>query len=160
MPRPEERRVVKASEVFARLQEDMRSLNSSILIITQKMKYLVRNEKILGRNLIVLHRKIKFLEERIGSGQAGFPGSATGSAAIADVLQRLEETNKKALELQIQLQEMQQNIASKDDLQEMRYEIDSINPLQFVTLEQVKSLVKEKGGGKANSAQEKARKKK
>ena len=52
---------VKASLLLGRLQQDVRSLNSSILIITQKMKYLVRNEKILGRNLIVLNKKLKAL---------------------------------------------------------------------------------------------------
>ena len=43
---------------------DIQALNASILILTQKMNYVVRNEKILGRNLMVLNKKIKVIEQR------------------------------------------------------------------------------------------------
>ena len=55
----------KAASLLLQLREDIRSLNSSILIISQKMKYLVRNEKILGRNLIVLNNQVIYEESTI-----------------------------------------------------------------------------------------------
>jgi len=129
--------------LLGRLREDTRSLNSSILIITQKMKYVVRNEKILGRNLIVLNKKLKALEEKLVSGQ--FASKSTGggdsSDQVQNLLEKLEESNKKIAELQANLMELKEYAASKEELQEMHYVVDSINPLQFVTLDQAKDLI-------------------
>ncbi len=134
-----ERRTVKASVLLSRLREDVRSLNSSILIITQKMKYVVRNEKILGRNLIVLNKKLRGLEERIATGQV--PGGGAGGQQMQDLEQRLHESSQRVAELEATLQQLSESAASKEELQEMHYVVDSINPLQFVTLEQVKDLL-------------------
>ncbi len=133
---------MKASVLLGRLQQDVRSLNSSILIITQKMKYVVRNEKILGRNLIVLNKKLKGLEEKIVSGQIG--GPAKGSQDVSELEKKLEASNQLLAELQVQLTQLSESAASKEELQEMHYVVDSINPLKFVTLEQAKDLVAEK----------------
>ena len=158
MPREEERRPVKASFLLARMQDDIRSLNSSILIITEKMKYLVRNEKILGRNLIVLHKKLKALEEKFGLAQAG-TGTGFGSGAIAagsaesqQLALALEEISGKLAELQAEVQSMRENMASKEELKEMHYVVESINPLQFATLDQVKEML---GARKAKPAKKK-----
>ncbi|MCX6799121.1 MAG: hypothetical protein NTW59_03435 [Candidatus Diapherotrites archaeon] len=160
MPRPEQGKVVKVSEVFYRLQEDIRSLNSSVLIITQKMRYIVRNEKILGRNLIVLHRKLKDFESQAALGQtSGGAGGVPGSISLDIVMQKLEELNKRAVELQVQLQDLQQNAATKDELQEMRYVINTINPLQFATLEQVKEMLGRKAGSTGGVKPERKKKK-
>jgi len=139
--------------VFAsNLQGDIRSLNSSILIITQKMKYIVRNEKILGRNLIVLNRKLRALEERFSGGLPGQPGS---QELPADLALRLEEMGQKLAEMQAQLQQLGESAASKEELHEMHYVIDSINPLEFVTIDQAKDLL----AGKKVSPREIKRKK-
>jgi len=136
---PQNRKPVKASFLLNRLREDVRSLNSSILVITQKMKYVVRNEKILGRNLIVLNKKLNGLEEKLSPGQAG--GNGAGSQQVQEILQALEETNQKVAELSARVQQLSEETASKEELQEMHYVVDSINPLQFVTLEQAKDLL-------------------
>ena len=104
------------------------------------MKYVVRNEKVLGRNLMVLNKKLKALEEKIVSGQIGGPGKV-GGEQVEELTQKLEESNKKVLELEILVQQISENMASKEELHEMHFVVDSINPLQFVTLEQAKDLV-------------------
>lgn len=132
------RKQLKGGMLLQRQQEDIRSLNSSILVITQKMKYVVRNEKILGRNLIVLNKKLKALEEKIAAGDVGAKGS---SGASPELTQKIEENERKIAELEARLQQFSESTASKEELQEMHYVVDSINPLQFVTLEQAKDLV-------------------
>jgi vacuolar-type H+-ATPase subunit I/STV1 len=132
----------KAIGVITSIREDIRSLSSSVLIITQKMKYLVRNEKILGRNLLVLNKKIKTLEERISSGEIG-AGSSLGGSDVQGLLAKLEENNKKISELQAQLTQLQEGTASQEQLQELKYIIDSINPLEFATVRQVKELIEQ-----------------
>lgn len=149
---PQQRRPMKAAVFVSNVREDIRSLNSSILIITQKMKYVVRNEKILGRNLIVLNKKLKALEERIVTGQLG---PAASTQMPADFSLNLDEMDQKLAELQAQLQQLSEGAASKEELQEMHYVIDSINPLQFVTIDQAKDLL----AGKKVSPREMKRKK-
>ena len=112
---------------------DIRALNSSILLITQKIKYIVRNEKILGRNLIVLNKKIKNLEERINS-----PKEEAGASANSEEVDLLK---KKIELLEAQISELQTNTVSKADLKELKYVIDSINPLEFTTISQVKDMI-------------------
>ena len=103
------------------------------------MKYVVRNEKILGRNLIVLNKKLKGLEEKIASGTIS--GSGASEGAVLALEEKLEESSNRILELEARLNQMSDNFATKEELQEMHYVVDSINPLQFVTLDQAKDLI-------------------
>jgi|TARA_B100002003_G_C13839687_1_gene412163 vacuolar-type H+-ATPase subunit I/STV1 len=132
----------KAATLFTQLREDMRALNSSILIISQKMKYLVRNEKILGRNLIVLNKKFKTLEEKILSGAIGSSKGGAGISVEAEA--KIENLGKQIIELQAELSSLKNGVASEEQLKEVKYVIDSINPLELATLEQVKELIDEK----------------
>lgn len=132
----------KAGTIFTQLREDIRALNSSILIISQKMKYLVRNEKILGRNLIVLNKKFKTLEEEIASGAIGASNGGSGISVEAEA--RIEDLGKQIIEIQAELSSLKNGVASEEQLKEVKYVIDSINPLELATLEQVKELIDEK----------------
>jgi len=112
---------------------DIRALNSSILLMTQKIKYIVRNEKILGRNLIVLNKKIKTLDEKITLNPQG-TGSEVNSAEV-------ESLKKQVALLEAQVEDLQGRLATKEEVKELKYVIDSINPLEFVTLDQVKEMI-------------------
>ena len=120
------------------IREDIRALNSSILLVTQKIKYLVRNEKILGRNLVVLNKKIRTLEEKVvGSPQAAVDGSGASSVEV-------ESLKKQVAILSAQLEDMRSRTATTEALKELKYIIDSINPLEFATLSQVRDLIDKK----------------
>ena len=108
------------------VREDIHALNSSILLITQKMKYLVRNEKILGRNLIVLNKKIKALEDKMQLNSTQQTGSEVSSVEV-------EQLKTKLSALEFALDDSRSRNASKEELKEVKYVIDSINPLEFVT---------------------------
>lgn len=128
------RRTVVQSGGSIDIASDIKALNSSILIISQKMKYLVRNEKILSRNLLVLSKRIKELEEMVANGSAKKSESAEDSGVIS---KRIGELNDRLFELE-------QKIPSKEELAELRYLVESINPLEFVTIKQVNELVEKK----------------
>lgn len=119
------------------IREDIRALNSSILLVTQKIKYLVRNEKILGRNLVVLNKKIKTLEERVVNSPQG---TAEGGAPSAEV----NSLKQQVALLTAQLEDLRSRTATKEELKEVKYVIDSINPLEFATLSQVRDLINKK----------------
>jgi uncharacterized protein involved in exopolysaccharide biosynthesis len=120
------------------IREDIRALNSSLLLITQKIKYLVRNEKILGRNLVVLNKKIKTLEEKVINAPA-----ATASAGGANS-EDVEALKQKISLLEAQLDDMRSRTATTEQLKELKFVIDSINPLEFATLSQVRDLIDKK----------------
>jgi len=124
------------------IREDIRALNSSLLLITQKIKYLVRNEKILGRNLVVLNKKIKTLEEKVVNAPAAVANSGANSADVDALKQKISL-------LEAQIEDMRTRTATNEQLKELKYVIDSINPLEFTTLSQVRDLIdkriKEKG---------------
>ena len=112
---------------------DIRALNSSILLMTQKIKYIVRNEKILGRNLIVLNKKIKAFDEKIALNPQG-KGEEVDSEQVSALKQQV------AL-LEAQVEDLGSRLASKEEVKELKYVIDSINPLEFATLDQVKNMI-------------------
>jgi hypothetical protein len=115
------------------VRTDIRALNSSLLLMTQKIKYIVRNEKILGRNLIVLNKKLKKLDEKTLS-PTELSGNGADSAEVAALQERIEL-------LEAQISDLQTRAALKEELKELKYVIDSINPLEFATLSQVKDLI-------------------
>ena len=132
---------------MARLQADIRALNSSVLLLSQKIQYLVRNEKILGRNLIVLSKRLKGLEADGAQGNnAGIMSEGTGKQ-LEEISKKIESHGQKLLELQNDLEDAKERSASKEELLELKYVIDAINPLEFVTQKQLAEL---KGKPKKN----------
>jgi vacuolar-type H+-ATPase subunit I/STV1 len=128
---------VQGVPVQSGIREDVRALNSSILLITQKIKYLVRNEKILGRNLVVLNKKIKTLEEKVVNNSFTQTESSVSEEEIASL-------NKKIVLLETQLEDLHSRVSTKEELKELKYVIDSINPLEFATISQVRELIDKK----------------
>lgn len=117
------------------VREDIRALNSSILLVTQKMKFLARNEKILGRNLVVLNKKIKNLEDKFSLA----PKEDSSSSDVSS--KEVSDLKQKIVLLEAQLEDLRSRTATTESLKELKYVIDSINPLEFATLSQVRDLI-------------------
>ncbi len=134
--------------VFSDVIRDIKALNSSVQIIAQKMKYLVRNEKILGRNLIVLNKKLKALEKRPSSPSAGTGISAPEMNEVKDELaavsEKLSSLGHEISETKKRLNRFEESYAKKETLDELKYVIDAINPLEFVTLSQLEDALGKK----------------
>lgn len=131
-------RTVKASVLLVQLREDVKAMNSAISILSQKMRHLTRNEKILGRNLIVLNKKIKKLSDSKES--TGIPEAVVKEfdALKKEVL----DSNKKIDELNVIISNLSRKFVTSEELKELRYIIDSINPMELATVDQVKEIVK------------------
>ncbi len=124
---------------------DIKALNSSVLLLSQKMNYLVRNEKILGRNFIILNKKLKAVEHRKPSASALSGSSEELSAELKDLLDEIDERVKNhsliLSEVKSDFAKLGSVYAKQEDLKELKYIVEAINPLEFVTLEQVKDLM-------------------
>ncbi|MBS3063279.1 MAG: hypothetical protein J4203_05405 [Candidatus Diapherotrites archaeon] len=131
--------------VFDSVSRDIRALNSSILIITQKMKFLVRNEKILGRNVLVLNKKLKSLEDHSGAGASVGGASTLEMQGMADRFStELSRLNERLAYLENELQRVKDTYAKLEPVQEMKYVVDSINPLEFVTYAGLDKILEER----------------
>jgi len=131
-------RTVKASVLLMQLREDVKAMNSAISILSQKMRHLTRNEKILGRNLIVLNKKIKGISEQGSSSE--LPESVAKD--MEEMKKEVQQTNKRIEDLNMTISSLQRKFVTSEELKELRYIIDSINPMELATVDQVKDIVK------------------
>ncbi len=122
---------------------DIKSLNSSVLLLSQKMNYLVRNEKILGRNFIILNKKLKALEQKpaVSSGNSSVPDDL--NELIAELDEKIKNNSFMLNELKSDLSKLNSVYAKSEDVKELKYVVEAINPLEFVTLQQAKDLIEE-----------------
>jgi len=118
----------KAQSVVDAIKSDIYSLDSKINLLTQKIKTIEKNEEIIGRTLITFNERLKDVEKQGGGQQS----------------QRTDQNQGQDIEdLKKQLNDLKKNLA------ELKYVIDSINPLEYASIDQVKELLQEKMAKKA-----------
>ena len=131
-------RTMKASVLLMQLREDVKAMNSAISILSQKMRHLTRNEKILGRNLVVLNKKIKQMAEQDESMEV----SEAVLKKFDWLRKEIQKSNKQVEELNIVTASLSRKFVTSEELKELRYIVDSINPIELATVDQVKEIVK------------------
>ena len=141
--KPKSRAVV----VLSNLSKDVKALNSSILVISQKINYIVRNEKILGRNILVVNKKIKEIE----AGKAGSSLNDTEqlSKQLTQIQEQLDQNTAQISELYSAVDRIKDSSVKVEQFKELKYVIDSINPLEFVTYKDIEQLIEEKIASKS-----------
>ncbi len=119
---------------------DVKALNAAVLVITQKIKHLVRNEKILGRNLIVLNKRIREMQLQNASGVGKeLPESVKGS--LDELSRQVGAISQRLIELEAKVEDVSKSAAKNEDVKEMKFVVDAFNPLHFVTMDQAKELM-------------------
>jgi hypothetical protein len=118
------------------IMQDIKALQSSILVLSQKIKYLVHNEKVLGRNILILNKKI-------ASKSSGSSNSDIDNSKITEILDQQDKITKKIRSLETNMELFTKRFAKAEELKEMKYIIENINPLEYTTVEQVKKLIKD-----------------
>lgn len=130
------------------VNKDIKALNATILMLSQKMIALVRNEKILGRNLLVLNKKIKDLQDQIAmkveAGAPGGPPSEELQSKLNELKTQLDENTKSISDLRELLEKTRAEIPKTEEIKELQYVIDTINPLEFITFKQVDEIIERK----------------
>jgi hypothetical protein len=92
-----------------------------------------KNEDIIGRTIVVHNGKLQKLESG-GAGQSA--GPSAGGEPQSGLASEVEALKK-------QVAELQQQAATKAEVAELHYTLDTINPLDFVTLKQARKLINE-----------------
>jgi len=102
-------------------------LNSKMQLIIQQLKKLESNFGVISRTVISQNNLVKELEAKIDSLESGTSSSATPFS-------RGSESEKVIQEIE--------NI--KEELKEMKYVLDSVNPIAYVTIDEVSDVVDQK----------------
>lgn len=118
----------------------MRSVESKIDLIVQKIKGIERNEEVIGRTLVAQNERLKKLEAQVASGGGGVGGAS--SAEIAELRKEVDAA------------------AKQEDLLELKYIIDEINPLEFARFDQVQEFVRDEIAKQLDAKLEEREKKK
>jgi len=126
---------------------ELKALNTTVMLLSQKMAYLVRNEKILSKNILILNEKINKVAEKSSSAS----GSSMDSAQLEEINVQIVELYDKQKSMRQEFESLRASIdglkdifVTKEELQELKYVIDTINPLEFVTYQQLKDLLNKK----------------
>ena len=132
--RPESR----AAVVLSSMNQDIKALNSSLLVLSQKINYIV---SLMMKNMILL-KKIKDLEQ----GKAAPSGEAIDSKELMQLKELAEQNSAQVSELYSAVERLRENSVKEEQFKELKYVIDSINPLEFVTYKDIDRLIDEKSG--------------
>ncbi|MEM4662514.1 MAG: hypothetical protein QXM75_00655 [Candidatus Diapherotrites archaeon] len=132
-----ETRPIKTSTILMQLMEDVKALNSAVSLISQKMRHIARNEKILGRNIIVLNKKVRELAESGPNEKL----SEDFSRRLIEIERSIEDTNKKIEELSEIVTHLRKEFVSHGEFNELKQIVSAINPLELVTIDQLKEIL-------------------
>ncbi|MBI5636226.1 hypothetical protein HY993_04660 [Candidatus Micrarchaeota archaeon] len=110
--------MIEKASAAAAVQNDIHTLDSKITLITQKLQTIEKNMEVIGRTMIALNERIKKLE----SSKTDSPLTASGK---------------------IDHEQMQKLYATKQELNELKYVLNSINPLEYAKIGQVRELIEE-----------------
>lgn len=129
------------SKVIMRLVQDIKALDSNVRLIVQQFKLIKRNERILARNILALSKKMNTIKESVGHGQS-FDESRIRE--IQDQILHLREDLMRVQEDVNYIKQQLHRTLTSDDIAELKYLVETINPLEFVTYKQVGELVEKK----------------
>lgn len=131
---------VKGGDYLFSLNRDLKALSAAVLVITQKIKYLVRNEKILGRNLIVINKRVRDLQAQMSQTQNQGVSDAV-KASLDDLTHQVSAISQRLVELEAKVDDVSRSAAKSEDVKEIKYVVDAMNPLHFITVDQAKEMI-------------------
>ena len=114
------------------IKAELQMLDSKISLIAQKIRMIEKNEDIIGRTIVVHNDKIHKLETGAPVAASSAPVSEAGGSLATEI-----ESLKK------QVADLREQMATKKEVSELHYTLDSVNPLDFVTLKQARKLIQE-----------------
>lgn len=113
----------------------MKSVDTQIKMLAQEIKTVKSNERIMGQTIVALNNKVKDIERKLGD----------VSTSVRPVEKESVETpiidNTALEEIKKELEELKKGMVKKGDLDQLKYTIDLINPLLYVTASDVEDIV-------------------
>jgi hypothetical protein len=128
------------------VRKEVKAVNTTLMLLSQKINFIVRNEKVLSKNILVLNDKIRKTEEKISESRStnNNDNNNISSEDLGEVKNLSEELNDKINNLKSDIEAIKielDNYATKSELKEIKYLLDAINPLEFVTYKQLREML-------------------
>lgn len=136
------------------MSASLASLDAKLKLIAQRLKIMENNEQVIGRTLVTHNKKIKELETSLAAGG--------GKVDVGKLKSELKEEMKAEMissggEIGPPLEEVPSRRESSDirelkksvdelrqQVSELKYITDSINPLEYITLEELNDAIDRK----------------
>ncbi|MFA5247565.1 MAG: hypothetical protein WC408_06795 [Candidatus Micrarchaeia archaeon] len=117
------------------VKAEVQMLDSKISLIAQKIRMIEKNEDIIGRTIVVHNDKIHKLETGapVPSQQQSSSSSVESNSSLSAEVESLKK----------QVADLREQMATKSEVSELHYTLDTVNPLDFVTLKQARKLIQE-----------------
>ncbi len=131
----------KTSQLIMRLMHDIRALDANVRVLAQQIRAIKKNERILARNLILLSKKVAELKETAGKSSSV---DEEKMQQLMDMIMHTREDIAKLREDVEYLKRQLQHTLTNEDIAELKYIVETVNPLEFVTYRQVGELVEKK----------------
>ncbi len=125
--------------LLRKLAQSVKALDASVRMLNQQIKVIKRNEKILARSIINLNRKVNALSSQKGEGV-----DESKLKELSDRIDKLQRAVDQLLEDVTYLKSQLKTTLTSEDVSELKYIVETINPLEFVTYDQVGELVEKK----------------
>jgi chromosome segregation ATPase len=121
---------------------EINAINSKVQVIAQRMKIIERNEEIIGKTLIGHNKMLKAMEEEISSIKSNGVSGEAATSVSSDSLDKIREITRDCKK---QVDQNKKDIdLIKSELNEIKYVLDAINPVAYVTVDQVGDFVEDK----------------
>jgi len=138
--------LIEMQDVLSR----MTALDSRMRVVAQRMKIIEGNEQIIGKTLISHNKKLKEIEETAAVGITGagvgaeLPDVTEIKTLAGDVKKTCEELRSVVDDVRSEVLRHKEDIdRMREELNEIRYVLDTINPVAYVTVDQVSDLIEE-----------------
>ncbi len=139
--------------VLDQIRQNIEHLNTSIDLITQRLRHFSYNDKLLLTKSLAFNKKLIELRDdlnrQLSGGRQDVP---------ADLKLQLDRINNSLNEVNEKLALIWSNYTKKDEFVEVKKLVDFIGPNKFVTREDVKEIIDEmlkEGSGKTSSVKKK-----
>ena len=125
------------------MRSELQSLDSKIRVVSQRMRVIEKNEQIIGNTLIKHNKKLKLLER---SGGVAAPSPEIRISKDDEGLSKqIDEVNVLVKDLIKEISFNRELVDKmRQDVNEMKYILDTVNPMEYVTVNQVGDLIDEK----------------
>lgn len=151
MPSQRRRPTGQAKPGAPSMSATLASIDAKIKLIAQKLKLLESNEQVISRTLTSQARKLKEFEKTLAAEGGAAPDLdklkeeikaelASTSGEIPPPLEHGSTPHSSAqlTNIKKELEEL------RNDVKEIKYVIESINPLEYVTLDQLDDVIRRK----------------
>lgn len=131
----------KTSQLIMRLMYDIKALDANVRVLAQQIRAIKKNERILARNLILLSKKVAELKETAGK------TSGVDEEKIRQIMDMITHTREDIAKLREDVEYLKrqlQHTLTSEDIAELKYIVETVNPLEFVTYKQIGELVEKK----------------